>query len=404
MLYEVLGCGSGSMGEAIVWRLLQEDGSVVFVSDQNPEREKETIEKLKKMPMARRAQILGTASGKGLDVVRQKKELPKIFENIDMVISALPANLNPLIAEATVEANESRPWHHKGKTNYCDLGGVLDVTKKIIFGDLARRAEKCGISLVPDCGLEPGLGNILAMDALENFDLKDPLDSLIIYVGGLPEGQFWPGYKKLFNLAGLEEIYYSHSLVLHKGKPRKIFPRSHYELIPTSDFDLFFGEKEGAVKFEAAVTAGLGALPYYLEKHVLKLQEKTLRWPGHYAEVKNIIKNVKKENFVEEFEKTLIQYPPAQKDFCVLRVVATGKAKTTGKRTKIEYFMNVESDGNWTSMQKSTGFTTAIIAKLIAEGRASTGDYPPEIALPTKLVLDALTKDFALYSRKTPPC
>ncbi len=186
--------------------------------------------------------------------------------------------------------------------------------------------------------------------------------------------------------------------MLSGGKSRAIKPLSHYEIVPTSDFDLFFGEKEGSVKFEAAVTGGLGVLPYYLKDHVLKLQEKTLRWPGHYAEIKKI----KRENFIQEFEKMLSQYPQNQKDFSVLRVVAVGKAMATGKRTKIECFMNVESDENWTSMQKSTGFTTAVIAKLIAEGHASTGAYPPEIALPPKLILDALKKDFAIYERQTP--
>src|SRR3989344_290022 len=351
MLYGVLGAGSGSMGEAIAWKLLQEEGSVVFVSDQNPEREKETTEKLKKNPMARRSQIFGSISGEGLDILRRKKDLPKIFENMDIVISALPASLNPAIAEAVIKANEGRPRYFKGKIHYCDLGGVLDVAKKIIFGKLARRAESCGISLVPDCGLEPGLGNIVALNLLEHFDLSEPLESLVIYVGGLPE-KF---YKKLFNLKGLEEIYYNWPLVLSGGKPRAIRPLSHYEIMPTSDFDLFFGEKEGAMKFEAAVTGGLGTLPYYLKGHMLTLQEKTLRWPGHYE----IIKNIPREKFIETFEKWLSQFPPQKKDFSILKIVAIGKAKAAGKRTKIECLMNVESDENWTSMQKSTGFAAA---------------------------------------------
>jgi len=87
-----------------------------------------------------------------------------------------------------------------------------------------------------------------------------------------------------------------------------------------------------------------------------------------------------------------------------LRVVAIGKAKTTGKRTKIECFMYVESDNTWNSMQKSTGFTTAVLAKLIAEGKATVGAYPPEITMNPKLVLDALKKDFPIYERQTPPC
>jgi len=400
MLYEVLGCGSGSMGEAIAWRLLQEDSSVVFVSDKNPEREKETIEKLKKMPAANRSRIFGSMSGKGLDILKQKKDLPQVFESSNVVINALPAHLSPIIAEAVLRANETRMRHFNGKIHYCDLGGVLDAAKKIVFGKLARRAEACGISLVPDCGLEPGLGNIIAVSLLEHFDLSQPIESLIIYVGGLPCNHTeLPLYKKLFNLKGLEEIYYNRPLVLSKGKPRKIKPLSNHEMMQTSDFDLFFGEKEGDVKFEAAVTGGLGTLPYYLKDHILTLQEKTLRFPGHFAFV-NFISQTK---FAEIFEKWLGMYPVQEKDISILKVVAVGKTKTTGKRTKIECLMNVESDENWTSMQKSTGFTTAVIAKLIAEGKAATGAYPPEIAISPKMVLDALKKDFSIYERKTPP-
>ena len=399
MLYLVLGCGPDSMGPAIAARLLKEKGSVVFIADQNPAHELATVKKLKMYPTGHRsALVLANANGGGLDVVKSKDDLPILFRNKDIVISALPASLNPVIAEAVLKTNESSSPHPIGKTHYCDLGGVLDITKKIIFGALARRAETCGISLVPDCGFEPGLGNVISVSLFENFDLSRPLESLIIYVGGLPAPERF--YKKLFNLKGLEEIYYNWPLVLSNGKPRAIKPLSHYETMPTSDFDLFFGEKEGRAKFEAAVTGGLGTLPYYLKDHALTLQEKTLRWPGHYAEVKKI----KRENFIQEFEELLNRYPPSQKDFSLMKVVAIGKAKTTGKRTKIECFMRVESDATWNSMQKTTGFTTAILAKLIAEGKAASGAYPPEIALDPKLVLDAIKKDFSIYERRTPPC
>lgn len=405
MLYLVLGCGPDSMGPAIAARLLQENDSVVFIADQNPEHERTTADKLKKFPTGKRsALVLANACGDGLDIIKRKEELPVFFRNKDVVISALPAHLNHTIVEAVLKTNEARlPPHRLGKTHYCDLGGVLDITKKIVFGKFAQQTEKLGVSLVPDCGFQPGLGNIIAVYLLENFDLAQPLESLIIYVGGLPAGKAGLAekfYKKLFNLKGLEEIYYNWPLVLSKGKPRAINPRSHYETMPTSDFDLYFGEKEGGVKFEAAVTGGLGALPYYLENHVLKLQEKTLRWLKHYA----TIKKIPREKFVEEFEKMLSQYPSTQKDFCVLKVVAIGKAKTTGKLTKVEYFLHVESDDIWNSMQKTTGFTTAVLAKLIAESKAATGAYPPEIALDPSIVLEALKNDFAIYSRKTPPC
>ena len=90
-----------------------------------------------------------------------------------------------------------------------------------------------------------------------------------------------------------------------------------------------------------------------------------------------------------------------------MKVVATGTSalrnkKNAPQRIKVEKLLYSESDDRWTSMQKTTGFTTAVLAKLIADGRAGPGAFPPEIALDPKIVLEALKKDFNIYERTTP--
>lgn len=400
MKYLVLGCGPGSMGEAIAARLLKEEGSRVFITDQNLKNVDESWKKLRRLTHCPNLEWF-LPDGNGLDVVKQKGLLPLFFKDFDVVISAIPASLNPIVAEAVLFLNETRAKYHERKTHFCDLGGVLEVTRKILTGNLAERAKDAGISLVPDCGLQPGLGNIMTMDLLKKFDPSVPVESIIIYVGGLP----WdynkpPYYKKLFNLTGLAEIYYNSPLVLHKGKPLKITKLSHYETISTREFDMYLTTPD-IIKFEAAVTGGLGALPYYLQDHVLTLQEKTLRFEGHYK----LVKTIPPKNFEKIFTHWLEDFPVSEKDFSIMKVVAEGKMhpdleidKKSG-RIRVEKLVRVNSDENWSSMQKSTGFTTAVLARLIADGKAKPGAYPPEIALDPATALDALKNDFYIYER-----
>ena len=393
MIYHVLGCGPGSMGEAIAAGLIREANSIVLIADINSANETAAREKLAKMPMGRMSGIMrANPMRSGLDILKLRNYLPRLFQSADVVISALPAFLNPLIAESVVRANETRESHKNGRTHYCDLGGVLNVTKEIL--GLHQRAVVCGISLLPDCGLEPGLGNIIAVDL---FNYLESANSIIIYVGGLPAYPSPPFYKKLFNLEGLREIYYTPAPVLSHGESRQIMPRCRYERICSQDWGLYFGTSE-KIYFEAAITGGLGALPYYLEGKVQTLQEKTLRYDGHYKWVKKI----RKKEFIERLEELLKSYPVPEKDMALMVVRAEGVQKITGKKIKIERMVKVESDENFNSMQTATGFTAAVIAKLIAEGHAKPGAHPPEMALDPNLALQALKKDFAINETQTP--
>ncbi len=404
-----MGCGPDSMGDAIAWRLLQEP-CIVYVTDKNPQNIVQTFDKLEQLPRAKNAKLKKIKTEDGsLDVLRQKTEPPIFFKNADIVISALPADLNPGIADSVLFVNEKN-IKKDGKLHYCDLGGVTRISEKMILDDgadcLSRRAAACGVSLVPDCGLQPGLGGVLGMYLLSQLDLKEPLKSLKIEVGGLPQNPIAPPfYKKLFSLNGLEEIYFKKALVLRSGKLRKVkgISEESYEILDYGDFLPFICTREK--KLETAITGGLGTLPYFLKKHVLNLEEKTLRWPGHYE----IIRNIPCLNFTQVFEKMLAQrekvrqsfgFTGKEPDFVVLRVIAIGKDRWSKKLVKLERALCVLSDENWTSMQKATGFSAAVMAKLVAKGVAAKGGFPPEIALRPELVLSELKNDFSISECK----
>lgn len=384
------------MGEAIAARLLRENASIVLVGDQSIENESATIEKLNRLPKNDASDILRVDSRiYGFDVVQNKSRLPQVFADCDIVVNALPAHLSPIIVEAVLKTNELKFGAKKHKTHYCDLGGVLEITKKILSKKNHMRAERCGVSIVPECGFQPGNGNVHAVELYEKYFgtgitwLKTIIDSMIIYVGGLPK--ISPFYKELFNLKGLEEIYYNSPLVLSNGKSRKIKRLSHYETMHSTKFGFYFGDPMG-FSMEAAVTGGLGVLPYHMKGMAKKLQEKTLRHIGHY----NFIKNTPREKFTETIRGIVSECPAAAKDFCLMHIEAVGICKNTEKKIIAERTFYIESDDDFNSMQKATGFTTAVIAKMIAAGRAKPGAHPPETALDPEATAKVLAEEIPI--------
>src|SRR5436190_708251 len=89
------------------------------------------------------------ASGAAVDA-RDEDAMARAFAGLDGVLSAIPYPLNPGAARAAIRARAS----------FNDLGGNTDVVREELALD--RDARAAGVSVVPDCGLAPGLGNILA--------------------------------------------------------------------------------------------------------------------------------------------------------------------------------------------------------------------------------------------------
>ncbi|OQX50544.1 MAG: hypothetical protein B5M53_12335 [Candidatus Cloacimonas sp. 4484_209] len=61
-----------------------------------------------------------------------------------------------------VDSNEEalKKAKKKAKTNFCDLGGNDTIVDKEL--SLHEEAEKQEITILPDCGLAPGLADVLA--------------------------------------------------------------------------------------------------------------------------------------------------------------------------------------------------------------------------------------------------
>ena len=130
-------------------------------------------------------------------------------------MSAIPYYFNLALAECAVEAG----------VHFCDLGGNTE----IVFQqkELADRAAAKDITVVPDCGVAPGMVNILAEYGIRQLDT---VDSVQIYVGGLPQHPEPPlNYQVVYSLEGVLDYYTTLSWVLRNGKRTQVNALSERE-------------------------------------------------------------------------------------------------------------------------------------------------------------------------------
>lgn len=356
--YLILGYG---VGKAIAYHLArQEDTKLVTVID----KDKSVLE----------LGLLLPDNGKCDYVVSDinKLNLVELFQKFDVVVSALPAKFNFELAKKAIEAG----------TNFCDLGGVVDITWK--QKRLGRLARKANISIIPDCGLMPGMGVILAKKLTYDFDLTA---TLVIYVGGLPQKPRPPlYYQKVFNDDGLTSICYEQSPILICGNIRYQPPFSSYELISVAELERFHGSSW----IEAFTTAGASIAPWTFKRMgVGNFLEKTVRWPGFV----NFVKNIPREKFIEKVLPHINMPVTAEDpDLVWMRVEASGYCRSKFKRERYSMLELFDNKTGLTAMERTTGFPTAIIARMIANGQSSIGVNTPETAFSEKQ-LESLWKE-----------
>src|SRR5207247_11471759 len=104
--------------------------------------------------------------------VRDHAAVLGAMRDSDAVLSAIPYYFNSDLARLAVEAG----------VHFADLGGNTEIVFK--QKGLDEDAKRKGITVVPDCGLAPGMVNVLAQYGIQHLD---SVDSVKILVGGLPQ-------------------------------------------------------------------------------------------------------------------------------------------------------------------------------------------------------------------------
>src|SRR3989449_7694127 len=179
----------------------------------------------------------------------------------DAVLSALPYYFNLEVARAAVEVG----------LHCADLGGNTE----IVFNQKKLDQEACArnVCVIPDCGLAPGMVNVLAAEGIRRVG---DAATVKIYVGGLPQHPEPPlNYQIVYSLEGALDYYTTPSWVLRSGKPTRVEALSDVEPVmfppPVGELEAFH------------TGGGISTLPWAYEGKVRTMEYKTLRYPGHVA-------------------------------------------------------------------------------------------------------------------------
>ena len=306
----------------------------------------------------------------------------------------------PLMAEADVAISAVNYWYNAdlaalavaGKAHFLDLGGNNDIVAREF--ELDEDAKSAGVTIVPDCGLAPGLAGILGYWLVDGLEKSD---SLKLRVGGLPANPLPPmNYKVVFSVQGLINEYIEPALVIRDGKLKTVPSLSELE---TLRFPAPFGELEA---FQTS--GGTSTLPQTLAGRVPDLDYKTIRYKGHCAQFKLLFdlglcdsaprqgtegKMSPREMLVQLMDEKLALPGP---DVVLLQAEVVGyEDGDKAIRRTVRIVDHHDDQNNISAMMRMTGYPAAIIAQLLASGEIKApGAREQELIVPGDRMIELL--------------
>lgn len=241
--------GAGLQAQAACFDLVQqEDVTEVVVADSDPARA-QALARRWKDPRVKPLTL----------DVSDERAVVAALQGAKATLSAVPYRFNAALARAAVAAGSS----------FCDLGGNNDVVAAELALD--AQAKAAGVTIVPDCGLAPGLVSLLLAHAVADFDR---VDAAHLRVGGIPQRRGGLlDYSLVFSVEGLINEYVEDARILVDGQPKLVPSLEDCEQL---EFPAPFGTLEAF-----NTSGGTSTLPDTYRGKIPRLDYKTIRWPGH---------------------------------------------------------------------------------------------------------------------------
>ena len=361
--------GAGMMGRAIAYDLARSAGvDTVVLGDISPKVAREAAGWIGKDHVC----PVKVDAGNALEVRRLLKK------GFDVAVGAVTYRFNVSLAKEAIGAG----------VNFCDLGG----NNSVVDGELAmhERAAAAGVTVVPDCGLAPGMVQPIAARALEL--LGGTADELRIRVGGLPVHPRPPlNYKLVFSPEGLINEYAERAVALRNGRQVELESLTELEEL---EFPPPFG------RLEAFVTSGgASTLPRTMMGKVQELDYKTIRYPGHCAAMRAMLwlglgdigpvkvgkeKMAPRDLLMELLRRKLTD---RDRDAVLMRVTALKE----GKGVRFQLIDEGERRRGITAMMRTTAFPAATVAWMLGSGQIQKkGALPQELCIPAGRFMEEL--------------
>ena len=290
-------------------------------------------------------------------------QVASVIMDADIVVNALPGFMGYRTLEAIIKAGKNVVDISFFPENALELDGL---------------AKQYNVTAIVDCGVAPGLGNLL----LGHHHEEMQVDRFECYVGGLPIERTWPfEYKAPFSPVDVIEEYTRPARLVENGKLVERRALSEPEIM---HFD-------GIGDLEAFNTDGLRSLLHTMS--IPNMKEKTLRYPGH-IELMKIFRETglfdSKPVTVGDAEisplalTTKLLLPKwklrkGEAEFTVMKVLIGGEKDSAPR--EIEYYLYDEYDTATAthSMARTTGYTCNAAVTVLAEGLyRNKGIIPPE--------------------------
>jgi lysine 6-dehydrogenase len=255
----------------------------------------------------------------------------RLLREHDLGVGALPSRYGYGAMQAAIEA----------RRNLVDVSFCAE--DPLTLDADARRA---GVSILPDCGLAPGISNLVIGRWVAEHGAPD---EAMIYVGGVAQDPGRPyGYTCTWSLDDLHEEYVRPARIIRDGQVATVPVFSGMERVHVA----------GAGELEAFYSDGLrtllGTLP-----GIRDFGEKTLRWPGHVEAIQPLLRSGR---LVQELRARCTQPEPL--DLVAFMV----RARNGGRTSTITMVDRYDPAAKLTAMARTTAFTTSIGAQLAASG------------------------------------
>jgi len=372
----IIVLGAGMVGSAIAIDLAKQHR--ITCSDFSGE----ALDKLKtKAPKIKTLQ---------LDVTNAKL-LKQTIAPFDLVVCAVPGFLGYTTLKHIILAGKN----------------VVDIS---FFAEnalaLHELAVEHNVTAIVDCGVAPGMGNII----LGYYNQQMKLTDFECVVGGLPKVKKWPfNYKAPFSPIDVIEEY---------TRPVRYVENGNIVTKPALS-DLEHREFKNVGTLEAFNSDGLRSLIYTMP-HIPNMKEKTLRYPGHIEKITALrdsgffsttpIKingiDIKPLDFTSEILFKEWELGETEPEMTIMNVMVKGTDKD-GVEKKITYVLHdgYNAETQTTSMARTTGYTaTAAVNVLLDTLFTEKGVFPPELVgkyeSSFKFILNYLKERGVIYTKE----
>ena len=289
----------------------------------------------------------------------ESSKIRGLMQQADVALSAAHYRFNRALTRLAIRT----------QCHMVDLGGNVDTVKS--QQGLDAQARKKQVAIIPDCGLAPGMTNILALWAAGRLD---KIESIRIRVGGVPVHPSPPlNYMIVFAPEGLINEYIEDALAIRKGKVTRLPSLAEVESLR---FPPPFGLMEAF-----NTSGGSSTLVETLKGKVGHLDYKTIRYPGHCR----IMQGLKQLGLFSSrpvrvdgscaaaprriagvlLEKNL---PQEGEDAVLVRVIARGTRKGRKSSVAVNLIDMMNRRTGLTAMMRCTAFPAACIAWMLARG------------------------------------